>query len=86
MISSDLSHYHEYADAKRRDRHTSDAIEHLQAEAVHSENACGCVGVAGLLYLARERGLHASTVDLRNSGDTAGSKDRVVGYGAYVFN
>jgi AmmeMemoRadiSam system protein B len=91
VISSDLSHYHDYITAKRLDRHTSDAIEHLRAEAVHSEDACGCVGIAGLLYLARERGLQASTVDLRNSfdtagSDTAGSKDRVVGYGAYVFN
>lgn len=86
VISSDLSHYHDYASAKRMDRHTSDAIEGLRAEAVHSEDACGCVPVAGLLYLARERGLNVSTVDLRNSGDTAGPKDRVVGYGAYVFN
>ena len=86
VISSDLSHYHDYVNAKRMDRHTSDAIEGLRAEAVHSEDACGCVPVAGLLYLARERGLHASTVDLRNSGDTAGPRDKVVGYGAYVFN
>jgi hypothetical protein len=86
VISSDLSHYHDYAMAKRLDRQTSDAIEHLQAETVHSENACGCVPVSGLLYLARERGLHASTIDLRNSGDTAGPRDQVVGYGAYVFN
>ncbi len=86
VISSDLSHYHDYATARRMDRHTSDAIEHLQAEAVHSENACGCVPVSGLLYLAREHGLHADTVDLRNSGDTAGPRDKVVGYGAYVFH
>ena len=86
VISSDLSHYHDYVTAKRLDRHTSDAIEALRAETVHSEDACGCVPVSGLLYLAREHGLHASTVDLRNSGDTAGLKDRVVGYGAYVFN
>ena len=86
VISSDLSHYHDYATAQRLDRDTSAAIEHLQAEAVHSENACGCVPIAGLLYLARERGLHARTIDLRNSGDTAGPRDRVVGYGAYVFH
>ena len=86
VISSDLSHYHDYAMAKRLDRQTSDAIEHLQAETVHSENACGCVPVSGLLYLAREHNLHARTIDLRNSGDTAGPKDSVVGYGAYVFN
>ncbi|MDT8384973.1 MAG: AmmeMemoRadiSam system protein B [Gammaproteobacteria bacterium] len=86
VISSDLSHYHDYTTARRLDRHTSNAIEGLRAEAVHSEDACGCVPVAGLLYLAREHGLQASTIDLRNSGDTAGPRDRVVGYGAYVFN
>ncbi|HEC18431.1 MAG TPA: AmmeMemoRadiSam system protein B [Gammaproteobacteria bacterium] len=86
VISSDLSHYHDYATAQRMDRHTSQAIEHLQAEAVHSEDACGCVPVSGLLYLARERGLEGKTIDLRNSGDTAGPRDQVVGYGAYVFH
>jgi AmmeMemoRadiSam system protein B len=86
VISSDLSHYHDYETAKRMDRQTSDAIEKLKSEAIHSEDACGCVPLTGLLTLARKRGLHASTIDLRNSGDTAGPKDRVVGYGAYVFN
>ncbi len=86
VISSDLSHYHDYATAQRLDRDTSTAIEHLQAEIVHSENACGCVPISGLLYLARERGLHVRTIDLRNSGDTAGPRDKVVGYGAYVFH
>ena len=86
VISSDLSHYHDYATAQRLDRDTSVAIEHLQAEIIHPEHACGCVPVSGLLYLARRRGLHARTVDLRNSGDTAGPRDRVVGYGAYVFH
>jgi len=86
VISSDLSHYHDYATAQRLDRDTSVAIEHLQAETLHSENACGYVPVSGLLYLAREHNLHARTVDLRNSGDTAGPRDKVVGYGAYVFH
>lgn len=86
VISSDLSHFHDYATAQNMDRHTSDAIETLQVKAVHSENACGCVPVSGLLHLARERQLQVETLDVRNSGDTAGPKDRVVGYGAYVFN
>lgn len=91
VISSDLSHFHDYTTAQYLDRCTSNAIETLQAEAVHSENACGCVPISGLLYLARERGLQCTTVDLRNSFDTAGSnttgsRDRVVGYGAYAFN
>ena len=86
VISSDLSHYHDYATAKRLDSATSKSIEKLQLEDIHSENACGCVPVSGLLHLARKLGLHAETIDLRNSGDTAGTKDKVVGYGAYVFN
>ncbi|MCK4587519.1 MAG: AmmeMemoRadiSam system protein B [Gammaproteobacteria bacterium] len=85
VISSDLSHYHDYATAQRMDSATSKAIEELQLEDIHSENACGCVPVSGLLHLARKMGLQAETIDLRNSGDTAGTKDSVVGYGAYVF-
>jgi hypothetical protein len=86
VISSDLSHYHDYETARRLDKATSRAIETLSLEDVHSENACGCRPVAGLLYLARKKGMKGETIDLRNSGDTAGSKDQVVGYGAYVFH
>jgi AmmeMemoRadiSam system protein B len=86
VVSSDLSHYHNYATARQMDRATSIAIEHLQPEQIHYDMACGRNPVNGLLYLARAKGLHAKTLDLRNSGDTAGSKDRVVGYGAYVFH
>lgn len=85
VISSDLSHYHDYSTAQNMDRSTSNAIENLQLEKIHSEDACGCRPVSGLLYLARKIGLQAETIDLRNSGDTAGDKNRVVGYGAYVF-
>lgn len=85
VVSSDLSHYHDYATARRMDGATSRAIEHLQPEAIGFHDACGRLPVSGLLLEARKRGLHAATIDLRNSGDTAGSKDRVVGYGAYVF-
>ena len=85
VISSDLSHYFDYETARRLDRTTSRAIENLNLEEVHSENACGCRPVAGLLYLARQKGMTAETIDLRNSGDTAGARDQVVGYGAYVL-
>ncbi len=85
VISSDLSHYHDYATAQRMDRATSDAIEALTPERIGFHDACGRLPVSGLLLQARKRGLQATTVDLRNSGDTAGSKDSVVGYGAYVF-
>jgi AmmeMemoRadiSam system protein B len=85
VISSDLSHYHDYATAKRMDQATSSAIENLRPEEIGHQSACGRVPVNGLLAVAREKGLTAKTIDLRNSGDTAGGKDRVVGYGAYVF-
>jgi len=85
VISSDLSHYHDYATAQMMDKATSNIIESLQYEALASESACGRVPVSGLLKLAREKSLSVKTIDLRNSGDTAGDKRRVVGYGAYVI-
>jgi AmmeMemoRadiSam system protein B len=85
VISSDLSHYHDYATAQRLDKATSAAIEALAPERIHHENACGRNPVNGLLALAKQHGLHAHTVDLRNSGDTAGPRDQVVGYGAYLI-
>ncbi len=85
VISSDLSHYHDYATAQRLDAATSRAIEQLRPQDIGYEDACGRDPVNGLLYLARERGLHARTLDLRNSGDTAGGRGQVVGYGAYLF-
>ena len=85
VISSDLSHYHDYATAQIMDKATSIIIENLHYEALASESACGRVPVSGLLKLAREKSLSVKTIDLRNSGDTAGDKRRVVGYGAYVI-
>jgi MEMO1 family protein len=85
VISSDLSHYHDYKTAQRLDRATSQAIEQLRLEDIQYDHACGRNPVSGLLRVARQRGLRAKTIDLRNSGDTAGTPDRVVGYGAYVF-
>jgi MEMO1 family protein len=85
VISSDLSHYHDYATAKKLDQLTSENIEKLQYELITSESACGKVPVNGLLKLAREKSLSIKAIDVRNSGDTAGDKSRVVGYGAYVI-
>ncbi len=85
VISSDLSHYHDYATARRLDAATTRAIETLRPQDIGYDQACGRIPVNGLLALARRRGLQARTLDLRNSGDTAGSRDQVVGYGAYVF-
>jgi AmmeMemoRadiSam system protein B len=86
VISSDLSHYQDYAAAQRLDHQTSHAIETLQFDAIGYEQACGRNPVNGLLWVAQRKHLHGKTIDLRNSGDTAGSRDRVVGYGAYVFH
>jgi AmmeMemoRadiSam system protein B len=85
VISSDLSHYHDYATAVRMDRKTSEAIETLHPEALNYEDACGRNPILGLLKVAQRRHLTVETVDLRNSGDTAGPRDQVVGYGAYLF-
>lgn len=84
VISSDLSHYHDYATAQRLDKHTSELIEHLKYQELSSDGACGKVPVSGLLKVLKEKALSIKTIDLRNSGDTAGDKYRVVGYGAYV--
>jgi len=86
VISSDLSHYHTYPTAQRMDRATSEAIVSLHPESLGNEDACGRIPVAGLLLQARRLGLRGELVDLRNSGDTAGGKDQVVGYGAYAFS
>lgn len=85
VISSDLSHYQSYPTAQRLDQASSVAIEALRLEALNPESACGCLPVRGFLLAARARGLRAEILDVRNSGDTAGDKDRVVGYGAYAF-
>jgi len=86
VISSDLSHYHDYQTARQMDNATSQAIEALRFEAIGYEQACGRNPVNGLLWVARRKNLHSETIDLRNSGDTAGPRHQVVGYGAYVFH
>jgi AmmeMemoRadiSam system protein B len=86
VISSDLSHYHNYSEARQLDRDTCRAIETLRPESIDYDGACGRNPVKGLLQVARRKGLVAHTLDLRNSGDTAGSKESVVGYGAWSFN
>jgi AmmeMemoRadiSam system protein B len=85
VVSSDLSHYHPYDEARVIDRHTTDRILRLDA-ALEPEEACGAAPINGLLEVARRRGLSARLVDLRNSGDTAGGRDRVVGYAAFEFH
>jgi len=86
IISSDLSHYYDYDTAQQLDQATSRAIEALRLQDIGPEHACGRIPINGLLYTTRQYGLRVRTVDLRNSGDTAGPRDVVVGYGAYVFS
>ncbi len=85
VVSSDLSHYHDHATATRLDAATAAAIERLDERALGPDDACGWLPVAALLLEAKARALTVERLDLRNSGDTAGPKDRVVGYGAWSF-
>ena len=85
LVSSDLSHYHDYATASELDQAAAAAIEALDPAALGERQACGRIPIRALLELARRHRLMPHTLDLRNSGDTGGPRDRVVGYGAWVF-
>ncbi len=85
VISSDLSHYMSYRAGRAMDTAASKAIVELNPRGLDFDNACGLVPIAGLLHLAKQKGMCAELIDLRSSGDTAGPKDQVVGYGAYAF-
>ncbi len=85
VISSDLSHYENYKTARAMDTSAAEAILALDERGLDYDNACGLVPIAGLLHLAKQKKMRTELVDLRNSGDTAGSRDSVVGYGAFAF-
>ena len=85
VVSSDLSHYRSYDDAREIDAVTSRAIESFDEKRINHDMACGATPVSGLLVAAKRHGLHVTRLDLRNSGDTAGDRDFVVGYGAWTF-
>lgn len=84
VVSSDLSHYLAYGDAQAIDRSTCEAILDLKTDIDH-DHACGATPVSGLTLAARRKGLRPELIDLRNSGDTAGDKSRVVGYASFAF-
>ena len=86
VVSTDLSHYHDYATAKRIDAESRRAVEALEPGGLGRESACGAVPLRGLLCAARRLGLEVRTLDVRNSGDTAGGRERVVGYGAWSLH
>jgi MEMO1 family protein len=86
VVSTDLSHYLDYDACQRMDLATAAAIEHFDIDAIEPTNACGAVPTRGLLLAAQRRGMAIERLDLRNSGDTAGPRDRVVGYGAWALH
>ncbi len=85
VISSDLSHYHDYSTAQHIDRSTCEAIEHFECNPINFNQACGCIGIKGLLQAAKDHGMAVHTLGLCNSGDTSGDQQRVVGYGSWAF-
>jgi len=85
VISSDLSHYLPYSTAQRVDQETAQAILQLQQPIPH-DRACGGTPVSGLIVAAKKHQLKPHLLDLRNSGDTAGAHDQVVGYAAFAFS
>ncbi len=84
-VSSDLSHFFDYDTARGLDETTSRAIGEFDAEAITPKDACGAVAIRGLLETGLRRNMLSEIIDVRNSGDTAGDRSRVVGYGAYGF-
>jgi len=85
VISSDLSHFRDYQAAREIDRFTSEQIQALRPEALSGEHACGYKPISGLLRAAAKHNLRCETLAMCNSGDSAGNRDQVVGYGAYAF-
>ena len=85
LVSSDLSHYHRYEVAQRLDAQTTASIVARETN-LHGEQACGAHAINGLLQLAKQRDLEVAVLAVRNSGDTAGERDQVVGYGAYALH
>ncbi|WP_417345936.1 AmmeMemoRadiSam system protein B [Ferrimonas sp.] len=84
VVSSDLSHFLDYDQAKNKDGLTCRQIETLHG-GLHGDQACGCRAINGLVLLAKERGMQIRRVEYLNSGDTAGDRERVVGYGSFAI-
>lgn len=84
LISTDLSHFHAYDDANRIDAESCNKVMALDATLNH-EQACGATPVNALLQVAARKGLRIEQIERCNSGDTAGDKDRVVGYASFAL-
>lgn len=85
LVSSDLSHYYDSRTARRLDAATIAAIERFDAGALGHESACGRTGIQAALHIAKRRGYAVQVLDVRNSSDTAGPPDRVVGYASIAL-
>lgn len=85
VISTDLSHFLTYDEAHALDSRTAEAIEAYDWQSIGRDQACGRIPMSGLLTCAPAHGLEITRVGFCNSGDTAGDRNRVVGYGAWVL-
>lgn len=86
IVSTDLSHYHDDAAARRLDRETAEAVVGRDPDAIAPSAACGVFALRGVVAYAQRRDLAVELLDLRTSADTAGQLDRVVGYGAFALH
>jgi AmmeMemoRadiSam system protein B len=86
VISTDLSHHYDYETARRLDAATARAIRELKPDDIGEEQACGRIPLRGLLAYAMHHGMRCEELDLRNSGDTAGPRAEVVGYGSFALS
>ena len=85
LISSDLSHYHDYETARKLDGGTTKLIELMRPDRIDGQRACGYRALGSALRRARALDMRVTALDVRNSGDTRGDRDRVVGYGAFAM-
>ena len=85
VISTDLSHFHDYQTAREIDARTANAIELLEQNRISTEDACGAYPLRGALLAASQNQWNVHRLGLCNSGDTSGDRERVVGYGAWAM-
>ena len=85
LVSSDLSHYHPYDIARSIDKHCNIAVDKLDISELERCEACGKIGIATSIYLAQKNKWRSKVLAYATSGDTAGPKNQVVGYGSYIF-
>ncbi len=85
VVSSDLSHFHDHATATAMDGQAAQCIEALRPDLLKDDQACGNRPLRGLMLEAARRDLRVTALDVRNSGDTRGNMERVVGYGSFAF-